>query len=130
MFSLRCQCIAGDNFKFNLETEMVPVLGLVESQFNKVNKSNDAENERASEGSSIQNNHHSALLNLLAKELKVQPNQIHDFELCVSPCASFSSITDRHIRQLYDTQPSTVGGLHNEFIFSPRLDNLFSSWVP
>lgn len=28
---------------------------------------------------------------------------------------------------LYDFQPSTLGGLNNEFVFSPRLDNQFSS---
>lgn len=38
-------------------------------------------------------------------------NQIRDFELAV-----------------YDTQKSTIGGACNEFIFSPRLDNLEMSF--
>jgi len=62
--------------------------------------------------SSIQNNHHSVLLSLLAEELNVKPEEIHDFEL-----------------HLYDTQPSVLGGLNNEFIFSPRMDNLVSSYA-
>jgi len=101
---------SGDNAKFNLETEMVPVLGLVASQLNDVDKPG-AEANGPSDGSSIQNNHHSTLLSLVANELSIAPNQIHDFEL-----------------QLYDTQPSVLGGLNNEFIFSPRLDNLASSF--
>jgi aspartyl aminopeptidase len=42
----------------------------------------------------------------------ISPTQIHDFEL-----------------SLFDVQPSTIGGALNEFIFSPRLDNLFSSYA-
>ncbi|KAJ3098916.1 ATP-binding cassette sub- B member 6, mitochondrial [Phlyctochytrium planicorne] len=56
--------------------------------------------------------HHSAFLKSLADEMQVQADTIGDFELC-----------------LYDTQPSTIGGLENEFIFSPRIDNLMSSFT-
>eukprot|EP01087_Luapelamoeba_hula_P023453 TRINITY_DN8626_c0_g1_i1.p1 TRINITY_DN8626_c0_g1~~TRINITY_DN8626_c0_g1_i1.p1 ORF type:complete len:498 (-),score=80.00 TRINITY_DN8626_c0_g1_i1:199-1692(-) len=55
--------------------------------------------------------HHSVLLKLVADELKVQPDQIKDFELSV-----------------VDTHTPCVGGALNEFIFSPRLDNLFMSY--
>lgn len=106
---------ANDTFKFNQETEFVPVLGLLSSQLNapKGRKSNDASKEDGmlEPTSSIQANHHSVLLDTIAGELQIHPADIHDFEL-----------------QLYDTQPSVLGGLNNEFIFSPRLDNLVSSF--
>jgi aspartyl aminopeptidase len=72
---------SSDNFKFNTETEFTPILGLLASNLNaptdKV-QSND-NNEQAA--SSIQDNHHPALLALLAEEMNVQPEEIHDFEL-------------------------------------------------
>lgn len=43
--------------------------------------------------------------------LQVSPSEVHDFELC-----------------LYDTQPSAIGGIFDEFIASPRLDNLMMSF--
>ncbi|GAB1609286.1 aspartyl aminopeptidase [Argonauta hians] len=55
--------------------------------------------------------HHTVLLKLLATELNVNPDQILDFELCLA-----------------DTQPAAIGGIFEEFIFSPRLDNLVNSF--
>jgi len=57
------------------------------------------------------NSHSPLLLKLLASELKVNSDQISDFELSVC-----------------DFQSSTKGGMLNEFIFSPRLDNLCMSF--
>ncbi|KAI0375740.1 aspartyl aminopeptidase [Pilatotrama ljubarskyi] len=98
-----------DDFKFNTETEFVPILGLVESQLNATSTSSKETPKAASD---IQGNHHSALLELLSEHLSVSPEYIHDFEL-----------------HLYDTQPAVLGGLRNEFVFSPRMDNQFSSFA-
>ncbi|KAI9056590.1 aspartyl aminopeptidase [Trametes sanguinea] len=99
-----------DNFKFNTETEFVPILGLLES---KLNSSSESSVEQSSSNATdIQGNHHSGLLALLADQLSVAPETIHDFEL-----------------HLYDAQPSVLGGLNNEFVFSPRMDNQFSSFA-
>ena len=72
---------SSDNFKFNTETEFTPILGLLASNLNapadKVQ--NNDNNEQAA--SSIQDNHHPALLALLAEEMNVKPEEIHDFEL-------------------------------------------------
>ncbi|KAF8897437.1 aspartyl aminopeptidase [Infundibulicybe gibba] len=106
-----------DNFKFNQETEFVPILGLIESELNNSKDDSDSDDEKKPKraptkvASSIQTNHHPALLSLLAGELSIAPEEIHDFEL-----------------SLYDTQPATLGGINNEFIFSPRMDNLVSSF--
>ncbi|KAF9482499.1 aspartyl aminopeptidase [Pholiota conissans] len=107
-----------DSLKFNQETEFVPILGLVELQLNAFAskpESNDEKDKVPSNclkaASNIQGNHHPALLSLLASELSIAPEEIYDFEL-----------------SLYDTQPAVLGGINNEFIFSPRMDNLVSSF--
>ncbi|KAF0720000.1 Aste57867_651 [Aphanomyces stellatus] len=56
--------------------------------------------------------HHPILLDLLAKELGVNVDQICDFEL-----------------SLFDTQGGAIGGILEEFIFAPRLDNLACTWM-
>lgn len=67
---------ANESFKFNQETEFIPILGLIESQLNSppaTSNSNDA--------SSIQDKHHPELLALLSSELSVSPEEILDFDL-------------------------------------------------
>lgn len=88
-----------ESFKFNQETEFVPILGLIEDQFNaKLSDSDDekdkdekAPNTGAKVASSIQDNHHPALLSLLAGELSIAPEEIHDFELYVNQLLSGSN---------------------------------------
>ncbi|CAI2181162.1 19520_t:CDS:10 [Funneliformis geosporum] len=88
-------------FKFNNETHLTPLLTTATKSL--IGNSDEEKNEK----------HHPIFLNLLAEELGCNTvNKIHDFELC-----------------LYDTQPSTIGGLCNEFIFSARLDNLMMSFT-
>jgi len=56
-------------------------------------------------------NHHPVLINCLAKELSCKPEEIRDFEL-----------------SLFAVQPPCIGGANDEFVFSPRLDNLGMSF--
>jgi len=73
-----------ENFKFNQETEFVPILGLIESELNAVKKDSDGDipqTRNAQQASDIQENHHPALLDLLCEELSAAPEEIHDFEL-------------------------------------------------
>ncbi|EJD54591.1 aspartyl aminopeptidase [Auricularia subglabra TFB-10046 SS5] len=92
------------SFAFNQETQFVPVLGLASS-------GNSQEDSSARIALDAANNHHKELLDAVAEDLGVQVEDIQELELC-----------------LYDTQPATLGGAKNEFVFSARLDNLFSTF--
>jgi aspartyl aminopeptidase len=109
-----------EQLKFNKETEFLPVLGLVNDTLNGPGSGaatpagragTPANDDSAKLGQKIEEKHHPLLLAVIADELGCNVDDINDFELC-----------------LYDTQPSAVGGLNNEFIFSPRLDNLMTSY--
>ena len=84
---------AADNFQFNTETQFVPILGLVESELNS--ESGGTKGQR--KATSIQEKHHPALLSLLASELFVAPEYIHDFELCVRSIPLLRSLANRSI---------------------------------
>ena len=55
--------------------------------------------------------HNGGLIDLISKEIEVKPENIIDFDLYFA-----------------DANPSSYFGLHEDFISSPRLDNLFSSF--
>lgn len=96
---------ANEAFKFNTEVQLTPILATVtKSTLNGTDKPSD-------ENAESEQNHHPLLIKVLAGELKVKPAQIRDFELA-----------------LYDTQLATIGGAFNEFVYSPRLDNLEMSF--
>lgn len=106
-----------ETFSHNKETQLFPIAGLVTAELNQPANENKEENGHQSgdEGSSPfkepSQRHHPHLIEIIAKEIDVAPNDILDFELV-----------------LYDTQKSCVGGMHEELLFSPRLDNLCMSF--
>lgn len=110
----------GTKFEFNKETELLPIAG--QSKFgasqtteSKHSCADDPELQLTPEQfesvQSVISRHNELLVDLIAKECGVTSDAIEDFELL-----------------LYDHQKSTLGGLHDEFIFSPRLDNLTSCY--
>ncbi|RLN45255.1 hypothetical protein BBJ29_002529 [Phytophthora kernoviae] len=90
-------------FSFNKETHLRPVIASAARV--QLEATTDDKDKPKSK-------HASVLLQLIAKELDIKIDQICDFELC-----------------LFDTQGANVGGVLEEFIFSPRLDNLCCSWL-
>lgn len=108
------------SFDPNKETELFPICGLVEAELNRTGKSAaDAKKDEAAEAEAetkegdfqplkaMAHRHHPYLLDVIAQHAGVDADGVVDFELV-----------------LYDTHKSCLGGLNDELIFSPRLDNL------
>lgn len=106
------------NFEFNKETQLFPIAGLAAAELNRTGKSADAkEEDKETEDGAFEplqtptQRHHPYIIDIIAEEAGCSASEVMDFELV-----------------LYDTQKSVIGGLNNELIFSPRLDNLMMSY--
>jgi aspartyl aminopeptidase len=108
-----------EDVKYNPETELFPILGLVSDALNsKSATSAEPDSESSKKDPLSTTEHHSStLLTALASELS------HSLSTSVSS----SDIYDMALL-LCDTQPSSLGGVSNEFVYSGRLDNLFSTF--
>uniref|UniRef100_A0A8H7NB12 aspartyl aminopeptidase n=1 Tax=Bionectria ochroleuca TaxID=29856 RepID=A0A8H7NB12_BIOOC len=106
------------NFDPNKETELFPITGLAAAELNKggakpADESGESKTDEAEADPEFQplkqmsERHHPRVLDVVASELGIDAAAIADFELV-----------------LYDTQKSVIGGINDEFVFSPRLDNL------
>ena len=102
-----------DPFAFNKETQLFPIAGLVAAELDrqsglneKLTSTSHSEGKRAPLHAMTER-HHPFIVELVAREAGVKTEDVVDFEL-----------------SLYDTQPSCLGGLNDELIFSARLDNL------
>lgn len=103
---------ANNKFEFNKETEFVPIAGQ-----DKYESCGDDPNLKLTESEfeavkHVIERHNKSLIDLIAEELHVAQNRIEDFELL-----------------LCDYQDATLGGIHEEFIFGPRQDNLTSCYA-
>jgi aspartyl aminopeptidase len=86
-----------DGFKFNAETNLIPVIATA------------VQDQLFTKTNTKKGDHHPVLIELIAEKLNVDADKVVDLEMSI-----------------VDTQPSRLGGVHEEFIFSPRLDNLLS----
>ncbi|KAK7917961.1 aminopeptidase I zinc metalloprotease [Apiospora marii] len=103
------------SFDPNKETELFPICGMVAAELNRTGQSQPQENKETETGAdgdfqplkAMTERHHPRILEIIAEHAEAQVEDVVDFELV-----------------LYDVQKSCLGGLNEEFIFSPRLDNL------
>ncbi|KAF2258371.1 peptidase M18, aminopeptidase I [Lojkania enalia] len=102
-----------ENFQFNKETQLFPIAGLAAAELNRQGRTEEVVDKDGPGGAlaPMTQKHHPYILEIMAEELGVSPSDIGEFEMV-----------------LYDTQKSIIGGLNNELIFSPRLDNLMMSY--
>jgi len=93
-----------DKLEINKETHILPILATeaFDKELNKID-------EKEVKGEAAK--HHSGFIALLCKELNCKAEDLLDFELALA-----------------DMQPATIGGMYDEFIFAPRLDNLFNTY--
>jgi aspartyl aminopeptidase len=95
-----------DAFKVNKEDHTSPVIATTPA-LGVPNKDLEKAAAEQINGDAWREGQEPALLQAIADNLGVPVTDIADFDL-----------------SLYDTQPATVGGLHKEFLYSARLDNL------
>jgi aminopeptidase I len=97
----------------NEETEMVPIVGLDNSDMNDDTKVSSCLNQPGFQlSSSFMDSQPPALVSAISKEMDIDPSSIIGWEL-----------------ELFDAQPAQLGGLNKEFIFACRLDDKLCSWA-
>uniref|UniRef100_A0A672IQ44 Aspartyl aminopeptidase n=1 Tax=Salarias fasciatus TaxID=181472 RepID=A0A672IQ44_SALFA len=94
-----------DSFGPNKENHLVPIIATV------VQEELETGCVSSGDASCAAEKHHPVLVKALCSQLNVKPEDLLDFELCLA-----------------DTQPAALGGAYEEFIYSPRLDNLHSCY--
>ncbi|KAM9836149.1 aspartyl aminopeptidase isoform 1-T2 [Aulostomus maculatus] len=106
--AIHLQRDVNDSFGPNKENHLVPILATAVQEELETGSASCGD---AATASSTAEKHHPALVKVLCSELGVEPEALLDFELCLA-----------------DTQPAALGGVYEEFIYSPRLDNLHSCY--
>ncbi|XP_061535405.1 aspartyl aminopeptidase [Phycodurus eques] len=100
-----------DSFGPNKENHLVPILATAVQEELETGSVSSGDVIGAANTVKTADKHHPALVKVLCSVLQVEPEVLLDFELCLA-----------------DTQPAALGGVYEEFIYSPRLDNLHSCY--
>ncbi|KAL2260039.1 hypothetical protein VTK26DRAFT_6097 [Humicola hyalothermophila] len=97
----------------NRETEMVPIIGIDNSDLSSAAAPADSSEAPLGGQGSFASTQPPKLVKLIAKELGI---------------TDYSTILNWEL-ELFDSQPAAVGGLDKEFIFAGRIDDKLCSWA-
>lgn len=97
---------------FNPETQMTPIIGLASSGTNSGDAGHTDEPTASEKQSPVVGKHDIRLLRAIAKNIDVPLENIVQLEL-----------------ELFDSQKGVIGGLDQEFLFCPRLDDKLCSYA-
>jgi aminopeptidase I len=97
---------------FNPETQMVPIIGLDNSDLSSTAEDSTFQASLLGGAGSFTSTQPERLVKAIAGELSI---------------SDYSSIVNWEL-ELYDYQPATTGGLEHEFIFAGRIDDKLCSW--
>ncbi|XP_020503899.2 aspartyl aminopeptidase isoform X1 [Labrus bergylta] len=106
--AIHLQRDVNDSFGPNKENHLVPIIATAVQEELETGSVSCGD---ASCATKTAEKHHPVLVKVLCSELGIAPEALLDFELCLA-----------------DTQPGALGGVYEEFIYSPRLDNLHSCY--
>ncbi|XP_060888280.1 aspartyl aminopeptidase isoform X1 [Labrus mixtus] len=106
--AIHLQRDVNDSFGPNKENHLVPIIATAVQEELETGSVSCGD---ASCATKTAEKHHPVLVKVLCSELGIAPEALLDFELCLA-----------------DTQPGAIGGVYEEFIYSPRLDNLHSCY--
>ncbi|TRY89396.1 hypothetical protein DNTS_002611, partial [Danionella cerebrum] len=131
-----------DSFSPNKEIHLAPLLATAVQEELETGSVSTQDISRAT---CVAEKHHPVLIQKLCELLGVEPSALLDFELCLVDtqpalglwgCSFYNLKQSRlqdsqHIKgmeNLLQSRLHTLGGVFEEFIFSPRLDNLHSCY--
>ncbi|PSN74372.1 aspartyl aminopeptidase [Corynespora cassiicola Philippines] len=98
---------------FNKETNMVPIIGLDNSDIGAASSQEEFKPSILGGEGAFVATQPERLVRAICKELSIQ---------------DYSSIVNWEL-ELFDVQPATVGGIDKEFIFAGRIDDKLCSWA-
>ncbi|TKA79905.1 hypothetical protein B0A49_01107 [Cryomyces minteri] len=105
---------AAANGPFNPETQMVPIIGLDNSDISSDSTEGSWKPSILGGAGAFAATQPPRLVRAIAKQLGIKEQD-------------YSSIVNWEL-ELYDTQPATTGGLDREFVFAGRIDDKLCSW--